>query len=166
MTFGQIFLGIVTISVATVIFRWQKAVDRQSQMALWRYDSYKTCLETINACQNGVVNRVDIDQIFELDEALDKNLNSLFLIAPFEVVDALRLVRKVMMEIKRTIIEEKDIWADYRALILASTVLKREMRKDIFSNTQVPIFWRKKNNIERWSSEKYAEFFGSKENEN
>ena len=49
MTLGQFFLGLITLAIATVVYRWQKSVDREMQLQEERRVAYVDYLGFLRA---------------------------------------------------------------------------------------------------------------------
>lgn len=95
MTLGQFFLGIVAIVVATVVYRWQKVIDRETAVLSelrQLYGKYLASSKLIYLSQpyRGIeYSKEELKKFFSITETEIENLSlrdQIFLLAPDDVV--------------------------------------------------------------------------------
>ncbi len=96
MNWGQFFLGLVAICVATIVYRWQKAVDRETSILAERRDLYARYLASskevyLSQPYVGVgYSPEELNEFFNISKAEISNFclrDQIFLLAPKHVVD-------------------------------------------------------------------------------
>ena len=170
MSIGQFFLGLVTIIVATFVYRWQKLIDhetKQKEELRRLYAEYTAALTELRFAQP----MLDDDdfaekakQFFGMEErevGLYCLRDQVFLLAPDNVVTALDKCDEAFREWKISFntnyssFEEGRgiVRAKYENLLQSQGALLKEMKKDLASHTR---FRRKafvKTVVAKWSKQ-------------
>jgi len=97
VSWGQFFLGLVAICVATVVYRWQKAIDRETAVLAEQRQLYAAYLASSKAVYLGQpyigvgYSPEELDKFFNMSEPEIQNYalrDQIFLLAPDRIIDA------------------------------------------------------------------------------
>ncbi len=131
MTLGQFFLGLVTLAVATLAYRWQKTIDRETTFHVELREqlvSFRRSTEQLYGCYSTLAEERTPAEVMSIEDRIDRELSYLALFVPEELFERANVVSSVLVDLEyaESRDEKKIVQRKYTAALRNFEKLVRE----------------------------------------